>query len=67
MRRRRREGRRSVDRGHPGLGPGAGEAAVTEEGQLEALREAGFTAVTTWGGLRFIRQGDPAVYEAAES
>jgi hypothetical protein len=39
---------------------------VTSE-QLEALRAAGFTAVTTVDGLRFTRAGDREVYTEEEA
>jgi hypothetical protein len=39
---------------------------VTAE-QLESLRAAGFTAVTTAAGLRFTRAGEPEVYTEEEA
>ena len=36
-------------------------------GQVEALRAAGFTTVTTADGLRFTRAGDPEVYTEEEA
>lgn len=35
--------------------------------QLEALRAAGFTAVTSADGLRFTRRGDPDTYTEEEA